>query len=61
MKKLAAWAAILAVPTLIAGIYGMNFESMPELHWRFGYPVAIASMAAACAYLYRRFRKSGWL
>ena len=45
MKKLAAWAAILAVPTLIAGIYGMNFESMPELHWRFGYLAAVAGMA----------------
>jgi magnesium transporter len=61
MKRLAAGAALVAVPTLIAGIYGMNFEAMPELHWRFGYPVAIASMAAVCAYLYHRFRKSGWL
>src|SRR5207249_8730195 len=61
MKRLAAGAALVAVPTLIAGVYGMNFEAMPELHWRFGYPAAIASMAAACVYLYHRFRKAGWL
>jgi magnesium transporter len=61
MKQLAAGAAMVAVPTLIAGVYGMNFEAMPELHWRFGYPVSIALMVGACAYLYRRFRKSGWL
>ena len=61
MKKLAAWAAILAVPTLIAGIYGMNFESMPELHWRFGYLAAVAGMAGGCAALYAWFRRAGWL
>jgi magnesium transporter len=61
VKKLASWAAILAVPTAVAGIYGMNFEFMPELHWRFGYPIIVAAIGAVCAYLYYRFRKSGWL
>jgi len=61
MKRLAAWAAMVAVPTLFAGVYGMNFEFMPELHWRFGYPLSLALMAASCAYLFYRFRKSGWL
>jgi len=51
----------VAVPTLFAGVYGMNFEFMPELHWRFGYPLSLALMAASCAYLFYRFRKSGWL
>lgn len=60
-KKLAAWAAILAVPTAVAGIYGMNFENMPELSLRFGYPIVLALMAGACGTLYWRFRRSGWL
>ena len=60
-KQLAAWAAILAVPTAIAGIYGMNFDNMPELHTRYGYFVVVAAIAAVCALLYRRFRKLGWL
>lgn len=61
MKKLGAWAAILAVPTAIAGIYGMNFQEMPELHWRFGYPAVIVMIGGICGYLYYRFRRSGWL
>jgi magnesium transporter len=61
MKQLAAWAAMLAVPTMIAGIYGMNFESMPELHWRYGYPLALALSVGVCAVLYWRFKRSGWL
>jgi magnesium transporter len=61
MKKLAAWAAILAVPTLVAGIYGMNFELMPELQWRWGYPTMMALMAGLCAFLYRRFKHAAWL
>ena len=61
MKKLAGWAAIIAVPTMIAGIYGMNFRFMPELASPFGYPLALAIMAACCGYLYSRFRRSGWL
>jgi magnesium transporter len=60
-KQLAAWAAILAVPTAIAGIYGMNFDFMPELHWRYGYVLVIALIAATCAILYRRFKRAGWL
>ncbi|WP_159998729.1 magnesium and cobalt transport protein CorA [Roseomonas sp. 18066] len=60
-RKLAAWAAILAVPTAIAGLYGMNFENMPELKWRYGYPAVLAVIAGAILFLYRRFRKSGWL
>jgi len=61
MKKLAAWAAILAVPTMIAGVYGMNFEFMPELHWKFGYAVVMAAMVGACSLLYWRFHRAGWL
>lgn len=60
-RKLAAWAAILAVPTALAGIYGMNFKYMPELEWRFGYDMALGLMAMVCVFLYWRFRKSGWL
>lgn len=60
-RRLAAWAAILAVPTAIAGLYGMNFEHMPELHWRYGYPAVLALIAVVCGTLYRRFRKIGWL
>jgi len=60
-KKLAAWAAILAVPTAIAGIYGMNFRHMPELDWRFGYGVVMGAIAVVCGVLYWRFRRAGWL
>lgn len=60
-KRLAAWAAIFAVATAFAGIWGMNFKVMPELQWTYGYPVAIAVMLSVCGYLYYRFRKSGWL
>jgi magnesium transporter len=60
-KKLASWAAILAVPTMVAGIYGMNFVDMPELHWRFGYPLVMGVMAVLCGVLYRGFRRAGWL
>jgi len=60
-KRLAAWAAILAVPTMIAGLYGMNFTYMPEKDWVFGYPLSLAIMAGLCAVLYRWFRKAGWL
>ena len=61
MKKLAGWAAILAVPTAVAGIYGMNFSSMPELQWRFGYPMALLLILGVCGLLFHRFRKAGWL
>ncbi len=60
-KRLAAWAAIFAVATLFAGIWGMNFKMMPELDWKYGYPVALGMMATVCTYLYRRFKRSGWL
>ena len=61
MKQLAAYAALVAVPTLIAGIYGMNFHDMPELGWSFGYPFALALMFGIDAILYRNFRRIGWL
>jgi magnesium transporter len=60
-KRLAAWAAIFAVSTALAGIWGMNFEHMPELKWRFGYPLALAAIAGAAGILFWRFRRSGWL
>ena len=61
MRKISAWVAIAAVPTAIAGVYGMNFRHMPELRWELGYPAVIAVMATVCAFLYLRFRRSGWL
>lgn len=60
-KRLAAYAALVAVPTLIAGVYGMNFKHMPELDWQFGYPAAIGIMFVIDAYLFFRFRKARWL
>lgn len=60
-RRLAAWAAILAVPTAVAGIYGMNFEHMPELKWEYGYYVVIGVTATICGYLYYRLRRAGWL
>jgi magnesium transporter len=61
MRKISAWVAILAVPTMIAGIYGMNFHQMPELSWQLGYPMALGLMAVICSALYRAFKRSGWL
>jgi magnesium transporter len=60
-KKISAWAAILIVPTLITGIYGMNFDFMPELHWTFGYPLALALMVSISVGLYAVFRHVRWL
>jgi len=60
-KKFAGWAAIIAVPTMVAGFYGMNFKFMPELDWHYGYPVVVTFTIAACFLLYYFFRKSGWL
>jgi magnesium transporter len=60
-RRLAAYAALVAVPTMIAGVYGMNFEHMPELTWVWGYPGAIALMAAIDVWLFWRFRKAGWI
>ncbi|PQM51670.1 magnesium and cobalt transport protein CorA [Mycolicibacter virginiensis] len=61
MRKMSAWAGIIAVPTMIAGIYGMNFDRMPVLHWAFGYPMVVAGMCVISAVLYRAFRRNGWL
>jgi magnesium transporter len=60
-RKLAAWAAILAVPTAVAGLYGMNFEHMPELNWKYGYALVLAIIALVCSWLYWRFRQNRWL
>jgi magnesium transporter len=60
-KRLAAWAAIIAVPTMIAGVYGMNFAHMPELRWAYGYPAIVVLMVVLCTALYAGFRRSGWL
>ena len=61
MRRISAWVAILAVPTAIAGIYGMNFEHMPELRWTVGYPLVLGIILLSCLILYRRFRRAGWL
>jgi len=61
MRKISAWAGIIATPTLIAGIYGMNFEHMPELSWRFGYPLCLLVMFGICFGLHRGFKRSGWI
>ncbi|NBR94448.1 MAG: magnesium and cobalt transport protein CorA [Actinobacteria bacterium] len=61
VRMISAWVALAAAPTMIAGIYGMNFQYMPELHWKFSYPVVLISLITFSALLYRRFKKSGWL
>ncbi|MGC4985044.1 MULTISPECIES: magnesium and cobalt transport protein CorA [unclassified Streptomyces] len=61
MRKITAWAAVIAVPTMVCGVYGMNFDNMPELHWRFGYPIVISVISVGCLILYRGFRRNGWL
>jgi magnesium transporter len=61
MRKIASWAAIAAAQTAIAGVYGMNFDNMPELHWQFGYPLIMLFMFGSAVGLYRLFRRSGWL
>jgi magnesium transporter len=61
VKKISSWAAIFFAPSFVAGVYGMNFDYMPELHWTFGYPMSILLMAAMAALLYRIFKKKGWL
>ena len=61
LKKISAWAAVVIVPTLIAGIYGMNFDYMPELHWRYGYLFARSLMALIALGLYVMFRRRHWL
>jgi len=61
VKKISAWAAILFAPTLIGTVYGMNFEDMPELHWKYGYPAVLLAILLICGYLHWRFRRAGWL
>jgi magnesium transporter len=61
MRKISAWAAIALVPTAVAGIYGMNFDNMPELGWEYGYFLVLGVIAATCLGLHRLFRHNGWL
>ncbi|MGW7062256.1 magnesium/cobalt transporter CorA [Streptomyces sp. NPDC054904] len=61
MRKITAWAAIVAVPTMVCGVYGMNFDHMPELRWAYGYPLVLGVMAVACFVIHRGFRRNGWL
>jgi magnesium transporter len=61
MRKITAYAAMISVPTMVAGIYGMNFDHMPELHWQYGYPLVLALIATLCAGLFRVFRRNRWL
>jgi magnesium transporter len=61
MRKISAWVAIGGVPTAVAGIYGMNFEHMPELQTRYGYYIVLAVLVLVCFGLYRVFKRSGWL
>ncbi|MEU6487363.1 magnesium and cobalt transport protein CorA [Streptomyces sp. NPDC046887] len=61
MRKITAWAAIIAVPTMVCGVYGMNFEHMPELRWTYGYPLVLVAIVTVCAFVHRAFRRNGWL
>jgi magnesium transporter len=61
VKKISSWAAIFFAPSFVAGVYGMNFDHMPELHWAFGYPLAILMMAATAGLMYTIFKRKGWL
>lgn len=61
MRKITSYVALAAVPTMVAGIYGMNFDTMPELRWKFGYPAVITSLVLVTGFLYRKFKRSGWL
>ena len=61
MRKITSYVALASVPTMVAGIYGMNFDVMPELRWKFGYPIVVGSLVLVTAILYRKFKKSGWL
>ena len=61
MRKITSYVALASVPTMVAGIYGMNFDVMPELRWKFGYPLVVGSLVLVTAILYRKFKKSGWL
>ncbi|MFI1679578.1 MULTISPECIES: magnesium and cobalt transport protein CorA [unclassified Streptomyces] len=61
MRKITSWAAIIAVPTAVCGVYGMNFEHMPELHWRYGYPMVLALIGGVCFAIHRTLKRNGWL
>ncbi len=61
MRKITAWAAIIAVPTMICGVYGMNFEHMPELRWKYGYPAVLTLIVGICFTIHRGFKRNGWL
>ncbi|MBA5221047.1 magnesium and cobalt transport protein CorA [Streptomyces griseoaurantiacus] len=61
MRKITSWAAIIAVPTMVCGVYGMNFQHMPELHWRYGYPVVMCVTVALCLTIHRTLKRNGWL
>ncbi|MBK3624930.1 magnesium and cobalt transport protein CorA [Streptomyces asoensis] len=61
MRKITSWAAIIAVPTMVCGVYGMNFDYMPELHSRYGYPVVMSAMVALCVGIHRTLKRNGWL
>ena len=61
LRKISSWVAIAAVPTMIFGLYGMNFEHMPELRWQYGYPLILAVVLTICIALHRVFKRSGWL
>ncbi|WP_156725917.1 magnesium and cobalt transport protein CorA [Streptomyces apocyni] len=61
MRKITSWAAIIAVPTAICGVYGMNFDHMPELHWRYGYPMVLAGIVGTCLAIHRTLKRNGWL
>ncbi|MCF3962112.1 magnesium and cobalt transport protein CorA [Streptomyces fuscigenes] len=61
MRKITSWAAIIAVPTAVCGIYGMNFDHMPELHWKYGYPLVLGAIVAICLVIHRTLKKNGWL
>ncbi|MEV4945195.1 magnesium and cobalt transport protein CorA [Streptomyces sp. NPDC053755] len=61
MRKITSWAAIVAVPTAVCGVYGMNFDHMPELHWRYGYPMVLLGITAICFTIHRTLKRNGWL
>ncbi|MFF1907141.1 magnesium and cobalt transport protein CorA [Kitasatospora sp. NPDC058218] len=61
MRRISAWAALAAVPTMAAGVYGMNFDHMPELHWTYGYPAVVLVVATVCVFIFRAFRRNDWL
>jgi magnesium transporter len=60
-KRFAGWAALIGIPTMVAGIYGMNFKWMPELNWKYAYPTVMSVTLLLCGILYYQFKKSGWL